>query len=235
MKRNGSRADKDHNKDLRTRDRILRATLEWAADTGVGKLSMDEIAHRARLARATLYLHFPGRQALISAAVRWELERFFADISHVVARYDDVEERLVHGFAYGYRTLRSHRTLNAVLELNPQILLPYVLGDASAIDRARRAVMTFFTPSELPPGVDSEVLAEQIVRTYHTLILAPSKVFDLDSIGGPEQYARTFLVPLIRPRHEGDPDYLAIPPEPQTLTNTAEFLRGTRDASSEDQ
>jgi AcrR family transcriptional regulator len=188
----------DDNRDRRTRDRILSATLEWAADTGLGRLSMDEIAHRARLARATLYLHFPGRDALINAAVTWELDRFFADVSKVVRSYQDPEDKVVHGFAHAYRLLRSHKTLNAVLELNPQILLPYVIGDARAIDRARATVSKYLVPAELPPGIDREAVAEQIVRTFHTLILAPSKVFDLDAPDGPEKYARTYLLPLIR-------------------------------------
>ncbi|MFE3445313.1 TetR/AcrR family transcriptional regulator [Nocardia sp. NPDC059180] len=185
--------------DQRTRDKILRAALDWITETGVTKVSMDEIAHRARLARATLYLHFPGRQALIGAAVRAELNRFFADLATVVSGYDDIEQRLVEGFGYGFRALREHRTLNAVLELNPQILLPYVVGDAPAIARARRTVVEFIPVEALAEGVDAEVIAEQIVRSFHTLILAPSTVFDLDGPDGPERYARRFLVPLLRP------------------------------------
>lgn len=188
----------EDNRDRRTRDKILGATLEWITDTGLSKVSMDEIAHRARLARATLYLHFPGRQALISAAVKSELDRFFADVSEYVVQFDDLDERLVNGFAYAFRLLRSHRTLNAVLELNPQILLPYVFGDAPAIRRARRTVSTYFFSVDLPEE-EREAAAEHIVRAFHTLILAPTTVFDLDAPDGPERYARSFLLPIVRP------------------------------------
>lgn len=184
-----------HN-DRRTRDRILQATTEWIADTGLLRVSINEIAQRSRLARATIYLHFPGRQALINAAVQSELDRFFDDVGSYIDQFDQPEERLVHGFAYAYRLLRAHRTLNAVLQLNPQILLPFVFGDAPAISRARRAVSTYLVPTALSESA-KELAAEHIVRTYHSLILAPSEVFNLDVEDGPERYARSFLLPLI--------------------------------------
>ena len=59
---------------------------------------MDEVARRARVGRPSLYKHFPGRDALIGAVVQTELAKFFAEVQSVVERYDDPDERLVHGF-----------------------------------------------------------------------------------------------------------------------------------------
>ena len=39
---------------------------------------MDEVARRVDVGRATLYKHFPGRDALIGAVVQTELAKFFA-------------------------------------------------------------------------------------------------------------------------------------------------------------
>ncbi|WP_405495658.1 TetR/AcrR family transcriptional regulator [Nocardia sp. NBC_00511] len=185
-------------RDPRTRDRILHAAAEWAAETGLGKLSMDDIAARAGLARATLYLHFPGRQALIGAAVRLELDRFFAELSEATAGDASVEQRVVHGFAQAHRMLRRHRTLESVLRLNPQILLPYIFGEAPAIARGRHEIVGWARPQDLRADVTPEEFAEFAVRLHHTFILAPSSVFDLDSPGGAEDFARRFLLPLLR-------------------------------------
>ncbi|WP_157121951.1 TetR/AcrR family transcriptional regulator, partial [Nocardia violaceofusca] len=57
-------------KDIRTR--IIEAVVSLAATTGLRKLSMDEVARSAGVGRATLYNYFPGRDALISAAVESE-------------------------------------------------------------------------------------------------------------------------------------------------------------------
>jgi len=56
---------------------------------------MDEVARRAHVGRATLYKHFPGRDALIGAVVQTELAKFFAEVQSVVERYDDPDERLM--------------------------------------------------------------------------------------------------------------------------------------------
>lgn len=185
-------------RDPRTRDRILRAAAEWAAETGLGKLSMDDIAARAGLARATLYLHFPGRQALIGAAVRVELDRFFAELTEATAADATVEQRVVHGFARAHRMLLRHRTLASVLRLNPQILLPFIFGEAPAIARGREEIVGWVRPEDLRSGVTPEEFAEFAVRLHHTFTLAPSSVFDLDSPGGAEDFARRFLLPLLR-------------------------------------
>jgi AcrR family transcriptional regulator len=183
----------------RTRDRILRAVIEWAEDTGMRKLSMDEIASRAKLGRATLYIHFPGRSALIEAAVRNELDHFFATMQAETDNYDDPDERLVHTFALAYRTLRDHRLLKAVMRLNPQMLMPFVIGeDSLAIDLGREFVMTNLRSANenLDEGA-AEELAELTVRSFHSFVLAPSTTFDLDTAGGAEDYAQRMLVPLL--------------------------------------
>jgi AcrR family transcriptional regulator len=88
---------------------------------------MDEVARRARVGRATLYKHFPGRDALIGAVVQTELAKFFAEVQSGVERYDDPDERLVHGFAHAYRLLSHHPAVSPILRLNPEIFLPYVI------------------------------------------------------------------------------------------------------------
>lgn len=181
-----------------TRERILRAAVDLAQETGLRKLSMDEISCRADVARATLYTHFPGRQALLDAAIQLQLEELFTNLQAVSDRYEDPDERLVHTFAAAYRRLREHRVLNAVLRVNPQILLPYVFGESPAIELGREFVERNLPPSDPASRITREETAEHIVRALHTLILAPSTVFDLDAAGGAEDYARRFLLPLLR-------------------------------------
>ncbi len=53
-----------------TRERILRAALELVGAGGLVALSMDELAARAGVSRATLYRLFPGKPALFISVVR---------------------------------------------------------------------------------------------------------------------------------------------------------------------
>ncbi|HYL07236.1 MAG TPA: helix-turn-helix domain-containing protein [Candidatus Udaeobacter sp.] len=48
-------------------DRILEAAMSMVGEHGLAALSMDELADRAEVSRATLYRIFPGKAALFSA------------------------------------------------------------------------------------------------------------------------------------------------------------------------
>jgi len=179
-----------------TRTRIIDAVVSLAETTGLRKLAMEEVAQRARVGRATLYKHFPGRDALIGAVVQTELAKFFADVRAVVEQYDDSDERLVHGFAHAYRALSTHPVVGPVLTLNPDLFVPYVITrDSFALNLGRDFVESF----ELT-GLSETArpqFAEHVARAFHTLILIPSTELGLDKPLGPETYARNFLIPVL--------------------------------------
>lgn len=51
------------------RDRILSAAVDIVGSQGLTALSMDELADRAEVSRATVYRLFPGKSALLAALV----------------------------------------------------------------------------------------------------------------------------------------------------------------------
>src|SRR5690348_10224764 len=50
-----------------TRERILAAAVEVIGGAGLAAMSMDDLADRAEVSRATLYRIFPGKSALLMA------------------------------------------------------------------------------------------------------------------------------------------------------------------------
>lgn len=179
------------------RRRVYGAIGSWASLTGLRKLSMDEVAARASVGRATLYKYFPGKDALIKAFVRHELDKFFAGTRAVVERYDDEDDRIVHGFAHAYRELRDHPAVGPVLRLNPDMMVPYVITDDSfALNLGREFIedVTMET-SDLPAEAVAQ-FAEFFARAFHTLILIPPVTLALNEPGGAEAYARNFIVPV---------------------------------------
>jgi len=49
----------------RSRDRVLTTTFELLSESGVGGLTVDEVARRSGVAKTTIYRHWPTREALV--------------------------------------------------------------------------------------------------------------------------------------------------------------------------
>ncbi|MEU3011611.1 TetR/AcrR family transcriptional regulator [Nocardia asteroides] len=180
-----------------TRQRILAAAVEMAETTGLRKVAMDEIARRARVGRATLYLHFSGRDDLISAMIEDQLAQFFADVQAVLDQHENSEDRLVYGFAHAFRLLDSHRAVRKILEVNPEVLYPAIIGDSRALSMGRILVESSMGADDLPAAESSRSLfAEHVARMFHTYVLIPTQLVDMAAPGVAEDFARRFLLPV---------------------------------------
>src|SRR5262245_11434806 len=52
---------------------VLRATLDLLAERGMEATTIQAVSDRTGIARATIYLRWPGRSSLIMAALRWAI------------------------------------------------------------------------------------------------------------------------------------------------------------------
>ncbi|HYX12097.1 MAG TPA: helix-turn-helix domain-containing protein, partial [Candidatus Acidoferrum sp.] len=58
-----------------TDDAILRATIDLIAEGGVGAATIAAVSVRTGVARASIYLRWPNRDALVAAAIRKAIGR----------------------------------------------------------------------------------------------------------------------------------------------------------------
>lgn len=64
----------------RSRDRVLTTAFELLSQSGVGGFTVDEVARRSRVAKTTIYRHWPSREVLvIDAASRISAEQEVPD------------------------------------------------------------------------------------------------------------------------------------------------------------
>ena len=183
-----------------TRMRILDAVLGHIEHAGLRKVTMDDIARRAGLARVTLYSYFPNKQAIVSAALARELDAYFAELEEVTEQFEDPEERLVETFAHAYSSLRGHRLLARVMAYEPEILFPFIAGEAPVflLSRDWVAAKLAEAPPALLGGRPASQAAELIVRMLHSLVFVPPTVFALAAPRGPQEFARSVMLPAIR-------------------------------------
>ncbi len=175
-----------------TRGRIMLAAIRQCEEVGLRRTTMEDIAHRAGLARATLYRHFESKDALVQAIILAEAERFFAALDAALGRLRRSDERLVEGFAFALDYVRRHALLDKLRRTEPETLLPYLLGESRLIRVAAEAVAARIgCDGAQADGARST--AELVVRLVLSLALSPDSTLGVDDTDGARRFARRHL------------------------------------------
>ncbi len=189
-------------------ERILDAAYEEFVDHGLRRTSMDDIARRAGVGRATLFRRFAGRDALVRALVAREVRRAIAVVDHEISTVREPEAQVTNGFLAFLEHLRSHPLLQRLLVTDPAEVLPLLTTEGEvplAAVRAYIAAQLERTRSEGASIIaDPEQLAELLARLALSFVLTPGSVLPLDDAGRLPDTVRTTLVPLILGRSPAD-------------------------------
>lgn len=80
------------------RQQILDAALEVFLRFGYRRTTMEDVARQAGLSRPTLYLSFPGKQAIFCAVVEAGQDRLLGEVQGILQRPLTLRDRLVAVF-----------------------------------------------------------------------------------------------------------------------------------------
>ncbi len=182
-------------------ERILEAAYEEFLDHGLRRTSMDDIARRAGVGRATLFRRFAGRDALVRALVAREVRGTIAVVDHEIMRVTDPEEQVTAGFLAFLEHLRSHPLLRRLLVTDPADVLPLLTVEADVPLAAVRSYIVSQLERTRADGAsiiaDPDELAELLARLALSFVLTPRSVLPLDDATRMPETVRTTLVPLI--------------------------------------
>ena len=110
------------------RSRILDAADACISRYGVQKTTIDDVAKKARVARATLYKYVPGgRDELVLAVLLREAERNIDVVLTAMQRADTLEDSLTAGVLASVDRIRSDDHL-------AYLFSPEIVGYASRLD-----------------------------------------------------------------------------------------------------
>jgi AcrR family transcriptional regulator len=149
------------------RQRILDSLYGLLRDQPADPVSVEEVAHRARVSRSTVYLAFGSRSGLFDALTEQLLLGPGNERIEEAVRHPDARETLRGGLAGGVRMYEAHhdvlRVLYAAGKLDPN-------GAGRAIARSERrrydsmgwVVERLAEQGQLRPGVSPEFAAHVV-------------------------------------------------------------------------
>jgi AcrR family transcriptional regulator len=108
-------------------DVLLDAAREAILAVGWSRTTLTDIARRAGVSRMTIYRKWPDMQALLADLMtrEWTAAVGTTLASDVPGR--DARTRIVEGVVATVRALRANPLLGRIIELDPELLLPYLL------------------------------------------------------------------------------------------------------------
>jgi AcrR family transcriptional regulator len=180
----------------------LDAALEEFAQFGLRRVTMEDVARRARVHRVTIYRRFEGKDALAGAVIMRELHRFLAAFTEAMAAVQGgLTEQVAEGFVFTLRFARTNLLLTRLLEIEPETLLPHLTVQAGPLLTAASGFLAaqLRAAPQAPAEVtgQAEVIAETLIRLMLTFVLTPDTGIPLASEDQMRAYARRHLAPMV--------------------------------------
>lgn len=121
-------------------DAVLDAARACVLAVGVRRTTLTDIARRAGVSRMTLYRRWPDVRTIVGDLMTRE---WLALAGSVIAEADtggegagDARTRLVGALVRGTRAFREHPLLRKIVDVDPELLLPYLLTRTGASQEA---------------------------------------------------------------------------------------------------
>lgn len=181
----------------RKREQIVAAARDELADLAdtarngaPGKLTLDRVATRAGVGIATLYRHFPTREALVEEVYRQELDRLCA-AAPALAAQGPADAALLAWMARYVDWVESKRAMGESLRT---LVASGAVTRVETRSRLAQAVMFFLAAGKADGTLRDDVPAEDVVAAMAAALLAGAD--------GREQTARlhTLLLDGLRRR-----------------------------------
>jgi AcrR family transcriptional regulator len=185
-----------------TDERILDAALELVAAYGARRTSVDEIAERAGVARATVFRRFGSKDAIVKRLFLRELRRFIALIADTTANAPDPATSVVEAFVVSVQAAATHPLIQRLARVEPHVLIEALRsGDPSPLELGRRFVADRIRGGQrrgvVLPALDADEIADVLVRLALSYALMPGAVVDTSDERRLRSFARSAIAPVL--------------------------------------
>ncbi len=108
---------------------------------GFRRTTLSDVARRAGVSRMTLYRAFPDADALLAALMTREFGALIEQVAAEAQPGATARERLVEAISTGAQRMAENPLFARVLDVDPELLLPYV---TDRIGQTQRAALGFY-------------------------------------------------------------------------------------------
>jgi AcrR family transcriptional regulator len=179
----------------RREDSYLDAARACILDVGWRRTTLTEVARRAGVSRMTIYRTWPDMPQLLADLMTREWGAVVAaavdaDPAGRAGRADQADragrtavDRLVAGVVAAVRALRENELFVRIVELDPELLLPYLLSrrgrsQDAILSRLAAAVRAGQDAGEVRPGGPAAIARGLLLATHGFVLSAQTMVDD---------------------------------------------------------
>lgn len=162
-------------------DAVLDAARDCVLAYGVRRTTLTDVARRAGVSRMTVYRRWPDVQSLIGDLMSREWHQVLMEAADD-GRAGSARSRLVSRVVAAARVLRSHPLLCKIRDVDPEVLLPYLLDRrGNGQDEMLRFLVAALVDGHEDGSIradDAEVLARMVYLTTQSFVLSLRTVAD---------------------------------------------------------
>ena len=193
----------NNNEDDEVRQRILETALHLFADYGLRRTTMEDVASRCGIGRATLYRRFRDKDQLFQAVIFGEMRRNLALINESVKSQPNALDGLIEAFVKAAKLSYTHPLLSRLLDSEPETVLPYLTRDLGMSMEFASRFLTSHIQAAQAKGVLSSrspsLLSEMVLRLVQSLVLSPSPQVNPADEESLRAFANVCLRPVLAP------------------------------------
>ena len=153
---------------------MLDAARACVLDVGFRRTTLTDVARRAGVSRMTLYRRYPDLEGVFAALMTREFGRLVARAGAVAERAT-ARARVVAMVVHGSRSLAEDPLFVRLLDVDPELLLPYVtrrLGGVQRIAIAAGAAVLAGADGSVRDDAPPEVLSAGVELIARGFVLA---------------------------------------------------------------
>lgn len=179
---------------------ILAAARRCYLARGISATGMQEVADAAGVARSTVYRYFPGRDDLLVATIKGEMEKLNARIRKKLAQFPDPGDQVVEGMIVAIKEIPRRPLLRAVFASEEDSRARQAVWSSDVIVQFGEELMAHvIRPAQqaglLQDAVRPEVLVEWVYRLLLSFLTLPSNWIRSDA--QLRATLRALLVPVL--------------------------------------